>query len=162
IYFGGTDPGRFIVTAMCKSQPDADPFFTLTQNALADGTYLDYLRSMYGGKIYVPTQMDSQKCFEDYTQEVMRRQQNNQLNSGEDVHVDNGRVQISGQVAVMGINALLAKTIFNKNPDREFFIEESFPLDWMYPYLEPHGLIFKINRQPLTGLSEEMVHADSD
>ena len=40
IYFGGTDPGRFIVTAMQKSHVDGDPFFTLTQNALADQTYL--------------------------------------------------------------------------------------------------------------------------
>jgi len=31
IYFGGTDPGRFLVTAMCKSQVNADPFFVLTQ-----------------------------------------------------------------------------------------------------------------------------------
>ena len=27
---------------------NADPFYTLTQNALADGTYLDYLRNTYG------------------------------------------------------------------------------------------------------------------
>jgi hypothetical protein len=162
IYFGGTDPGRFIVTAMCKSQPDADPFFTLTQNALADGSYLDYLRSMYGGKIYIPTAEDSQKCFQDYTEDVRRRQQNSQLKPGEDVQVNEGRVQVSGQVAVMSINGLLVKIIFDKNPDREFFVEESFPLDWMYPYLEPHGLIMKINRQPLAGLSEEIVQTDSD
>src|SRR6185437_9228961 len=43
IYFGGTDPGRFVVTAMEKSQVNGDPFFTLTQNALADPTYLDYV-----------------------------------------------------------------------------------------------------------------------
>src|SRR5208283_5813501 len=55
IYFGGTDGGRFIVTALQKSHVKADPFFTLTQNALADGTYLKYLRSMYDGKIYTPT-----------------------------------------------------------------------------------------------------------
>ena len=66
IYFGGTDPGRFIVTAMQKSQTHGDPFFTLTQNALADGTYLNYLRSMYGDKIYIPTGEDSAKCFQDY------------------------------------------------------------------------------------------------
>ena len=61
IYFGGTDPGRGVPTAFCKSHADADPFFTLTQNALADGTYLDYLRAMYGGKIYTPTEEDSQQ-----------------------------------------------------------------------------------------------------
>ena len=60
IYFGGTDPGRGVPTAFCKSHADADPFFTLTQNALADGTYLEYLRAMYGGKIYTPTAEDSQ------------------------------------------------------------------------------------------------------
>ena len=63
IYFGGTDPGRFLVTALCKSQVNADPFFTVTQNALADGGYLAYLRGMYGDKIYIPTDTDSQQCF---------------------------------------------------------------------------------------------------
>jgi hypothetical protein len=74
----------------------------------------------------------------------------------------NGDLQISGQVAVMKINGLLAKIIFDKNPDREFYLEESFPLDWMYPYLEPHGLIFKINRQPLPEMTGDTVTADHD
>ena len=60
IYFGGTDPGRFLVTALCKSQVNADPFYILTQNALADGGYLAYLRGMYGDKIYTPTDADSE------------------------------------------------------------------------------------------------------
>jgi len=164
IYFGGTDPGRFLITGMQKSQVNGEPFFTITQNALADSTYLDYLQSMYGGKIYTPTQKDSQKSFQDYTADVTRRQQNHQLKPGEDVKVDaaSGRVQVSGQVAVMEINGLLVKTIFDKNPDREFYVEESFPLDWMYPHLEPHGLIMKINRQPLPALSDEIVKQDRD
>jgi len=163
IYFGGTDPGRFLVTAMCKSQINGDPFFVLTQNALADGTYLEYLRGMFGGKIYTPTAEDAQKCFSDYCTDAQKRLQNHQLNPGEDVKVDdNGKVQVSGQIAVMGINGLLAKVVFDKNPDREFYIEESFPLDWMYPYLEPHSLIMKINRHPLAELSEKTVQADSD
>ena len=66
-----------------------------------------------------------------------------------------GKVQVSGQVAVMGINGLMTKVIFDRNPDREFYVEESFPLDWMYPYLEPHGLIMKLNRQPLAQLPAE-------
>ena len=163
IYFGGTDPGRFVITAMQKSHVNADPFFTLTQNALADSTYLQYLQEMYGGKIYVPTTEDSQRCFDDYTKDVTRRQQNHQLRQGEDVHTDaNGKVQVSGQVAVMEINALLVKTIFDKNPNPEFYIEESFPLDWMYPQLEPHGLIFKLDRQPMEKLSDEIVQTDHD
>jgi outer membrane murein-binding lipoprotein Lpp len=163
IYFGGTDPGRFLVTAMCRSQVDGDPFFVLTQNALADGSYLQYLREMYGGKIYVPTAEDSQRCFEDYTKDVAWRQQNHQLKPGEDVRLNaNGHIQVSGQVAVMEINGLLVKTLFDKTPDREFYIEESFPLDWMYPQLEPHGLIFKLNRQLASKLSDEAVQNDHD
>jgi hypothetical protein len=163
IYFGGTDPGRFLVTAFCKSQVNGDPFFVLTQNALADVTYLQYLQGMYGRKIYTPTIEDSQKCFQDYTQDVAARQKKNQLKPGEDINVDaNGKIQISGQVAVMEINGLLAKIVFDKNPDRDFYVEESFPLDWMYPYLEPHGLIFKINRQPLKELSDDMIAQDHD
>lgn len=164
IYFGGTDPGRFLITAMQKNQVAGDPFFTLTQNALADGTYLDYLRSMYGDKIYIPTDEDSKKAFKDYTEDAQQRLQNHQLKPGEQVRVDpaSGRVQVSGQVAVMAINGLLAKDIFERNTNQQFYLEESFPLDWMYPYLEPHGLIFKLNWQPLPELSDEIVQRDHD
>jgi hypothetical protein len=147
---------------MQKSQVNADPFFVHTQNALADGTYLDYLRSMYGDKIYIPTAEDSQKCFQDYMEDAQRRMQSHQLMPGEDVKMVDGKVQVSGQVAVMEINGLLARVVFDKNPNREFYIEESFPLEWMYPYLEPHGLIMKINRQPLVALSEDVVSRDHD
>ncbi|HUA67477.1 MAG TPA: hypothetical protein VMA13_02920, partial [Candidatus Saccharimonadales bacterium] len=92
-----------------------------------------------------------------------KRFEDHQLKPGEDFKEDpSGRVQVSGQVAVMEINGLLAKIIFDKNPGHEFYVEESFPLDWMYPYLEPHGLIFKINRQPLPELSDAIVQLDHD
>lgn len=278
IYFGGTDPGRGLPTAFSKSSIDADPFYTITQNALADGSYLEYLRKTYGDKrqtleplaavrprnsqdyeldkeyraaldkqyalnerpendpqreaadtnvnvleqkvkartdeivaeiksgaitlpvdhvlgpapepIYIPTDQDSQKCFADYTADAKTRllhdqqfpKEPKQLKPGENVSVkggpaqtngqaasvtitadiDNSRIQVSGQVAVMAINGLLAKVIFDKNPDREFYIEESFPLDWMYSHLEPHGLIMKINREPQTALSEDVVQRDHD
>jgi hypothetical protein len=162
IYFGGTDPGRFIVTAMSKSQIQADPFFTLTQNALADGSYLDYLRAMYGSKISIPTAADSQKAFEDYTADASSRQAAGKLKPGEDVRTSGGRVQVSGQNAVMQINGLLVRDIFENNSNREFFVEESFPLDWMYPQLEPHGLIFKLDRRPLTKLSDDIVQNDHE
>ena len=45
--------------------------------------------------------------------------------------------QVSGQVAVMMINGLLCKVIFDHNPTNDFYVEESFPLDWMYPYETP-------------------------
>ena len=86
--------------------------------------------------------------------------QANQLKPGEDVKIIDNRVQVSGQVAVMNINGLLTKVIFDHNPKNEFFVEESFPLDWMYPYLTPFGVIMKINRQPLPSLTEDILNRD--
>lgn len=163
IYFGGSDPGRFIITALEKSQIKAEPFFTLTQNALADGTYLDYLRSMYGKEIYIPTPEDSERSFNDYYLDVKTRFKNHQLKQGEDVtEGSNGELQVNGRIAVIEINARMAKVIFDKETKRDFYVEESAPLDWMYPYLEPHGLIFKLNRKPLEKLSDSIVARDDD
>ena len=55
IYFGGTERGRGLPTCFSESHADADPFFTLTQRALTDGLYLNYIRRMYGNKIYIPS-----------------------------------------------------------------------------------------------------------
>jgi tetratricopeptide (TPR) repeat protein len=242
ILFGGTDPGRFCPTysIFCDSfiphscQPKQDQKFDrrdcylITQNALADGTYLDYLRAQYNrskqidppffselskyvfslflgpensdsgltgainsmlytvldrpftawgayvekyrrargvyppSEIYIPSPDDSQKCFQDYTEDVARRQQLGQLQPGEDVHIDNGRVQVAGQVAVMNINGLLCKVIFDNNPTNSFYVEESFPLNWMYPYETPFGIIMKINRNPLPELSDDVFKLDHE
>jgi hypothetical protein len=242
IYFGGTDPGRGLPTAFSKSHIDADPFYTLTQNALADQTYLEYMRLTYGADsrlltrfiearqadglvaldaeysaawerlnemhgnkdldlkgpeinsaleesgrlkariddraaavwakvreqggtnaaatIYTPSGEDARKSFTDYTTDALRRLEAGQLKPGEQVSQDEGRVQVSGQVAVMEINARLAKIVFDKNPEHEFYVEESFPLDWMYPHLTPNGLIMKINREPLARLPDDVVQRD--
>lgn len=148
IYFGGTDPGRFIVSALCESQVTGKPFFTLTQNQLADMAYLDYLRAMYGKRINVPSEEDAQRAFQEYTADVARRRELGLLRPGEEVKVVDGQIQISGQTAVMAINGLIARTIFENNRDRPIFIEESAPLNWMYPYLTPHGLILQLNSKP--------------
>ncbi|HEV2693705.1 MAG TPA: DUF2723 domain-containing protein [Verrucomicrobiae bacterium] len=241
ILYGGTDPGRFCPTYIifCESfiphrcQPEQDQKFDrrdvyiITQNALADGTYLDYLRSQYnrskqvdppffsrlfkyacavGGltapdvivkdgidtgngdsgsaliegvskllyntldrpflalgahvearrraegvyppnEIYIPTPEDSQACFSEYARQKS-------LNS------QDGKIQISGQVDVMNINGLLCKVIFDNCPTNEFFIEESFPLDWMYPYETPFGVIMKINRTTVPELTQDMMDLD--
>src|ERR1041385_2407768 len=62
----------------------------------------------------------------------------------------------------MAINALLTKVIFDHNPTNEFFVEESFPLDWMYPHLTPFGIIMKINREPLPELTDEICQRDHE
>jgi hypothetical protein len=162
IYFGGTDPGRGVITAFCKSHADADPFFVLTQNALPDGGYLKYLRTTFGKKIYVPTDDDSKNAFEEYKADAADRAKRGVLKPGEQFSEKGGRVQISGQVSVMAISAILARMIFEGNPQREFYVEESFPLDWMYPHLSPHGLIMKVNRKQLSEISDTALQKDRE
>lgn len=246
VLYGGTDPGRFCPTYMvfcegfipaeCKPRDplfDRRDIYIITQNALADGTYLNYIRSHYnrsaqhdmpffqellrpakerdpqygnyytnalarlalnvldkpltrlGEKIekrrreegvyprkemYIATPDDSQRCFQEYLQDAQRRLDHDKrfpnepplIKPGEDVKIVENRVQVSGQVAVMSINGLLTKVMFDKNPTNEFFVEESFPLDWMYPHLTPFGIIMKINRQTLPTLPEEVLARDHE
>jgi hypothetical protein len=161
IYFGGNDAGRWLPTAFSKSHPKGDPCFVLTQNALADGLYLKYVRTMYGDRIVAATDKDSQDAFNEYMADAKKRLKEGKLKPGEDVKEGaDGKLQVSGHISVMAINALIAKKIFGANPRKEFFVEESFPLDWMYPHLTPHGLIMKINREPLDEIPNDMVQKD--
>ena len=113
-------------------------------------------------EMYIASPDDSQRCFQEYMADAQRRMQTGQLKLGEDVHVVDNHVQVSGQVAVMAINGLLTKVMFDHNPKNEFFVEESFPLDWMYPHLTPFGIIMKINRQPLPTLTDDVLKRDHE
>jgi tetratricopeptide (TPR) repeat protein len=113
-------------------------------------------------EIYIASPEDSARCFQDYLADAQRRLQVNQLRPGEDVKIVDNRVQVSGQVAVMAINGLITKVMFDRNPKNEFYVEESFPLEWMYRHLTPFGIIMKINREPLKELSEEIVQKDHE
>jgi tetratricopeptide (TPR) repeat protein/phage shock protein PspC (stress-responsive transcriptional regulator) len=253
ILFGGTDPGRFAPTYMifaesftparCKLDPEFDrrDVYIITQNALADQTYLQYIRAHYfrsdqidppffagmiaglqeklmdreqvdrkylgqphttnalarafgrlevlarpadnfftelGARvearrraqgvyppkeIYTPTFEDHGRCMAEYWADAQRRLQIGALRPGELVAVGpDGKLQVSGQVAVMAINGLLTQVIFENNPDHEFYVEESFPLEWMYPHLEPYGIIMRINREPLPEITQAMVERDHE
>jgi tetratricopeptide (TPR) repeat protein len=139
IYAGGTDPGCFIPTMMNETG-DGDKHITLTQNALADGTYLKYLDVLYGDQMTTLTQDDSQRAFQDYLANAQKRLEHDQqfpnepkqLKPGEDVKVVDGKVQVSGQVAVMTINEKLFQMLMDKNPNASFAMEESFPFKSMY------------------------------
>lgn len=166
IYFGGTDPGRGLPTLWCKAP--GDPVFVFSQNPLADGRYRQYLREMYGTRIQIPTTNEFQGIIDFYLADAQHRWQHDQdfpkepkqLRPGENVRMVNGKPHLDG-MAVMRLNALLAKAVFDKNSDREFYYEESAPLDWMYPYLSPHGMVMKINRQPLPAIPADDLQSDA-
>jgi tetratricopeptide (TPR) repeat protein len=158
IFYGGTDPGRFVPTYMIYSARVREDVYLITQNALADNTYMSVMRDLYGDQIWIPAQPDSARAFQRYVDEV---------NSGKrsrnaDLTIENGRVQVSGALGVMEINGILAEDIFKRNSYRhDFYVEESYVIPWMYPYLTPHGLIMKINSRQLD-LDPALVRSDSD
>lgn len=134
---------------------------------LLEEAYPDEIARSLGGlypdrEIQTPSYDDSQKAFSEYVTDAQRRLREGRLRPGEDVQIIDNRVQVRGNVAVMAINALLTKVIFDKNPGHEFYLEESFPLDWMYPHLTPYGIIMKINRQPVGELTPEILAKDHE
>lgn len=143
-FFGGTDPGRFVPTYMIYSAQVRPDVFLVTQNALADNTYINTMRDLYGNDVWMPTPEDSAQAFQIYVDEV----QSGKRPKNADLTIENGRVQVSGALGVMEINGILTEMIFKKNKERHaFYIEESYVIQWMFPYLTPHGLIMKINKE---------------
>ncbi|MDI6775416.1 MAG: DUF2723 domain-containing protein [Verrucomicrobiota bacterium] len=158
IFYGGTDPGRFVPTYMIYSARVREDVYLITQNALADNTYMSVMRDLYGDRIWIPSPPESRDAFQRYVNEVRlgKRPKN------ADLSFENGRVQVSGALGVMEINGILAQMIFEQNNWRhDFYVEESYVLQWMYPYLTPHGLIMKINRNTVP-LDPENIRDDLD
>jgi hypothetical protein len=138
IYIGGTRAGEYIITAVrdVAKSPDV---FVITPHGMADSLYMDYLRLSYGSRIWVPSEKDIQQGFQQYIESARRSQQS----VGE----------VKGVLGVMNIMGILTKAIFDHNKDKhEFYVEESVVIPWMYPYLEPHGLILRLNKESLAQL----------
>lgn len=135
---------------------------------LLEAAYPEFISPSLAGlypdlEIIMPSVRDSSQCFQEYTEDAARRYQLKQLEPGEVVNVlSDGRVSVSGQVAVMAINGLLTKVIFDANPTHEFYVEESFPLKWMHPHLVPAGIIMKIEREPVGELTEDVIRRDHE
>ncbi len=159
IFYGGTDPGRFVPTYMIYSARVREDVFLITQNALADNTYMSVMRDLYGNDIWIPSVADSAQAFSTYVNDI----ESGKRPATAGITKQNGRVQVSGVLGVMEINGILAKNIFDyNNYKHDFYVEESYVIRWMYPYLEPHGLIMKINRDRQPRLTPTMVNNDTD
>jgi tetratricopeptide (TPR) repeat protein len=62
----------------------------------------------------------------------------------------------------MEINGILTEMMFEHERLRHaFYVEESYVIQWMYPYLSPHGLIMKINKDK-NPLNPQILRNDSD
>ncbi|MDR0993474.1 MAG: DUF2723 domain-containing protein [Verrucomicrobiota bacterium] len=159
IFYGGTDPGRFVPTYMIYSADVRQDVYLITQNALADNTFMNITRDLYGDTIYIPSVEDSNQAFQRYVEDV----QSGRISAGADIKFENGRVSVQGVGGVMTINGILAQLIFEENKFRhDFYVEESYVIQWMYPYLTPHGIILKLNDEPVPSLDPALVQKDHD
>ncbi len=159
IFYGGTDPGRFVPTYMIYSADCRSDVYLITQNALADNTFMNITRDLYGDTIYIPSLEDSNEAFRKYVDDV----QAGRIQAGADIKIEGGKVSVQGVGGVMTINGILAELIFKENKDRhDFYVEESYVIQWMYPYLTPHGIILKLNGEPLSQLDPELVRKDHE
>src|ERR1051325_1307708 len=149
VYVGGTDPGRFIPELMTETG-DAQSHIVITQNGLADGTYLEYLRDMYGDRMGLPSKDEVGHIMENYIADLQKRithdrqfpNEPREVLPGEDlrpaegepwsVKVGDGSFKLSGKVAVMALNERILQSILEKNPGLAFGLEESFPLKSTY------------------------------
>ena len=157
VFYGGTDPGRFVPTYMIYSADVRPDVYLITQNALADNTFMNITRDLYGDTIYIPSIDESNDAFQRYMADV----QAGRVSAGADIKVENGRISVQGVGGVMAINGLLAQLIFEENKARhDFYVEESYAIQWMYPYLQPNGIMLKLNAEPMAALPEDVVDND--
>jgi tetratricopeptide (TPR) repeat protein len=119
-------------------------------------------------EIHTATDDELQQCEHGYTEDAARRfvhdrdhpNEPPQIRPGEDIRLGPNGLSFGGVLVVMGINSFVTKAMFDANPRHEFYVEESYPMDWMYSYLTPFGIIMKVNRTPLPELPEENVERD--
>ncbi|HVM49797.1 MAG TPA: tetratricopeptide repeat protein [Candidatus Acidoferrum sp.] len=132
---------------------------------LLEAAYPNEIARSLGGvypdrEIFIPSNLDLSRCYSEYLDDYQRREALKQLDPGEAVIPSNGHLQIAGQPSIMALNGLVAKQIFDHCPGNEFYVEESYPLKWMYPHLTPYGIIMKVNRQPVPQLTEDILARD--
>jgi hypothetical protein len=159
IFFGGTDPGRFVPTYMIYSAMVRPDVFLITQNALADATYMSVMRDLYGDDIWIPSGPESQMAFRIFYQDV----QAGRRPAHAEIRTEGGRIQVSGSMGVMQINGIICDLIFKHNRYKhDFYVEESYQLNWMFPFFTPHGLILKLNSKQVPVIPEETIRDDMD
>jgi len=154
VYVGGTDYGRWIPELLNETS-GGEQHIIVTQNALADSRYLDFVNTLYSDRMSTLTPEDSQAAFQEYVSDAQKRlehdqqfaDQPKQVRPGEDILMVDGKVQVGGQVSVMAINEKLLQGIMAKNPDLSFAIQESIPLKGTYSDALPLGPLMELGAQ---------------
>lgn len=155
LVFTGSDAGRFLAGALAPLAGRSDLVF-VSQNILADNSYMDYLQDTSGDRIWIPPQDRRNEAFRALVEEVQR-----DPTSVSGTTVEEGRVRVEGVAGVMAINAHLARMMVESNqPARRVFVDEAYVIPWMTPRLRPRGLLLELVPDDAPALSDEEVSAD--
>ena len=178
--FGGTDPGRFVPTYMILSESfedkknkrdpnfDRRDLYIITQNALADAFYNQYIRNHYSTdrpapRGWVDRWLGRDRHFPEAPLVLPRQEDIMAIYQAaiEKRQKDPSAVDPNSDPTVL--NSLVGEWIWQRNKDqRAFFVEESFPMEWSYPNAVPHGLCYEIKKDPVPVLKPELVQGDMD
>ncbi|MCE9587325.1 MAG: DUF2723 domain-containing protein [Verrucomicrobia bacterium] len=172
--FGGTDPGRFVPTYMVfgesfektKRDPNFDrrDLYIVTQNALADTFYNRYIRSHYTTERPTTFGWFEKLLGRDHTypNETLTLPHREDIMALFEVLMNqyqkNPQAMPNPQSDPVALNSAVAEWIFLRNRDkkdgtpRHFYVEESFPMQWSYPYAIPHGLCYEIAHDKMDAL----------
>ena len=153
VYVGGTDEGRW-VPELLNETSGGEECIILTQNALADGRYLELLNDLYGDRFASLSKDDSQRGFQEYLADAQKRfdhdqqfpDEPKQLRPGETLKVVDGKVQVSGQIAVMGVNEKLLQMLMQKNPALSYAMQESLSMPGLYGDATPLGPLMELGK----------------
>lgn len=154
VYVGGTDPGRWIPTLVNEGLGE-EQHLILTQNALADSRYIDYLSEIHSDRLQTISQEDSKRIIADFHEDARRRLEHDQnfpdeprqVRPGENIRIVDGKVEVVGQPAVMDINERLLQMLMERNPDVSFAIEQSHAFESTYADATPVGPIMELRVQ---------------
>ena len=151
VLFAGTDASRFLGTFILDAE-NRKGTFLITQNGLAVPAYMEYLRDTLPA-IRLPSSNEANAAYGRYMEDVQAGRVHD-----EHAKIEDGKVCIEGVAGVMAINSQLAQWIFEHNNDKySFFVEESYVLPWMYPYLSPSGVLMRLDQQPMPKPQDDLV-----
>jgi tetratricopeptide (TPR) repeat protein len=146
-----------------KRDPDFDrrDLYIITQNGVGEPLYRKYLADHYGVERPQPKNAFERWLgrAEAYPEKPLvfptEQEINDAVSKEMEASMEKGAVDPSLP------HSVVTRLIWERNRDaHEFFVEESFPMEWSYDHAEPHGLVYRINREPLNELPADLVRKD--
>ncbi|MEI8294320.1 MAG: DUF2723 domain-containing protein [bacterium] len=173
VVLGGTDPGRFVPTYMILGESTQAPgvkrdpgfdrrdLYIITQNGVGEPLYRKYLADHYGTDRPKPSNAFERWLgrAEAYPAKALVFPSEQEITDAVSKEMEACTAQEPADSTLP--HSVVSRLIWEKNCDaHEFFVEESFPMEWSYDYAEPHGLVYRINREPLKDIAPDVVKRD--